>query len=78
MTPLLIEVLLYCYYCPDPHPRKDSVAIEDALETLFKKGLIDSKHRTTPMGDAHVIQICKLPLPESAWVDFTGKIIERN
>jgi len=83
MTPLSIELLLYYYYCPTPHPRKEYSAVKCATQQLFDQGLIELdeaafRFKTTSKGDAHVIQLCKLPLPENAWVDFTGKVIERE
>jgi hypothetical protein len=86
-SPCNIEVLLYCYYSPDAHPREDAPAVQSSYKLLECYGLIEpvynevtitNKYRTTERGRAHIKQICALPLPSSAWVDGNGKLIELN
>lgn len=86
-SPCNIEVLLHCYYSPEVHPRENAPAVQSSYELLELCGLIEpvynevtitNKYRTTERGRAHIQQLCTLPLPSSAWVDFNGKPIELN
>ena len=85
MTPSDIEFLIHCYVSPEPHPRRDAPAIKEAILKFMANGLItniddDGKHyknyyRTTEWGEAHIKQMCSLPLPERVFLNREGNII---
>lgn len=79
MTPLHIEILLHYYSSPTPFPGS-SQAGDEYTTDLHNCGLIDpcgnGVYKTTQKGDAHVEQLCQLPLPTQVWVGFDGKAIE--
>lgn len=81
MTPNAIEILIHCHVSPIPHPRRDSRAVAEELESLEMNGLIKlidnarNVYTTTDRGAAHVSQLCKTPWPVQKWVDAHGKII---
>ncbi|MFA7291889.1 MAG: hypothetical protein WC023_06530 [Rhodocyclaceae bacterium] len=81
MSPSDIEVLLHCYYSPEPHERLEAPAVRDAIDRFLAAGLIapnadaERTWRVTKRGEAHVRQLCALPLPEPAWVDAHGEVI---
>lgn len=78
MTPIQIEFLLHCYYSSEIYRNLDDPAIIEAIADGLKDGLIEPHksltdvYTATRKGSAHVIQICRLPLPIERWVDFTG------
>jgi hypothetical protein len=80
-----IEVLFHCHCSPEVHPRVDSSAVQKSYKRLAECNLIEnlynefeneSEYRTTERGRAHIIQLCELPLPNSAWIDGNGKLID--
>lgn len=90
-SPCNIEVLLHCHYSPEAHPREDAPAVQSSYKLLEECGLIEeqvfrvdvdvstkNKYKTTERGRAHIKQLCTLPLPNSAWVNENGKLIELN
>lgn len=85
MTPNDIEILIHCYSCAAPHPRKDAPAVEESFKRFVEDGLIIQDfeyskdgdiYRTTDRGAAHVINLCSTPLPEQRWVNQNGEIIK--
>lgn len=56
LTPNDIEVLIHCYVNPNPHPRSDAPAVQEALVRFLRDGLIylspDGYFKTTSAGDA--------------------------
>jgi len=89
LSPAEIEVLLHCYYSPEKHPRIDTPCVRACLANLELCGLIEkqvykseiditnlSTHKTTKRGEAHINQLCNLPLPKLVWADHNGRIIE--
>jgi len=80
MTPNDIEVLLHCYYSPEPHPRVDSTAVLESLRSMKQNGLIEPRdtdvYHTTDRGAAHVKQLCSLAWPVQVWVNDKGEVIE--
>jgi hypothetical protein len=80
MTPCEIEVLIHCYVSPAPHPRIDSGAVSDAINTFLSEGLIEpvgqaNRYDTTPRGVAHISQLCSTPFPVQKWVNEAGEVI---
>lgn len=77
MTPNDIEILIHCYVSPEPHPRIEHN--RDVLEDFIVKGLVRHKggdiYETTEKGAAHIIQICRLPLPKKKYIGYDGKEI---
>ena len=80
MTPNEIEVLIHCHVSPSPHPRKDAPAVQEALASFLRNGLValdeDGIYHTTYRGAAHIAQLCNRPWPVQAWVDENGKVID--
>ena len=79
MTPNDIEILIHCYVCPAPHERQ--AQNEGVFARLVRDGLIEPEegrdfYRTTPRGDAHVMQMCNLPYPQNAWISSNGALIK--
>ncbi len=83
MTPMSIEVLLWCYYSPLPYPDINLNSVQEIiLQFLEFKLIVISKtnyefpvYDCTDLGKAHVRQLCNLPLPKMEFIDHTGKII---
>jgi len=79
MTPVQMEYLLHCFYCPEPFPR-DSQSFQDAHDRLLAEKLIERSetystreadvYMTTPRGDMMVraLEEVPLPIPASGWV----------
>jgi hypothetical protein len=81
MTPSDIELLLFCYYSPEVHPRIDAPAIVKGIEMLLKHNLICPSetpcvYNATERGSAHVKQMCSLHFPYTAWLDQHNNIIQ--
>lgn len=70
--PIYIEVILHCYYSPEPIPREEAPAVQDAIAGFLRAGMIEqvdpgrygSKYRMTARGKAWVEMICATPYPE--------------
>jgi hypothetical protein len=70
--PIYIEVILHCYYSPEPIPREEAPAVQDAIARFLRAGMIEqvdpgrygSKYQTTARGKAWVEMICATPYPE--------------
>ena len=79
MTPNDIEVLIHCYVSPSRHPRYSAEAVIDAYRRFEDNGLIvnegDGVYTTTDLGEAHIQQLCSLPLPKLQYVRFDGVLI---
>ncbi len=81
MTPNDIEVLIYCYARPGPHPRVDAPAVQKALRSFVANGLIEPDnirggYRATDRGAAHIEQLCSLAWPTQVWIGADGRVIE--
>jgi len=85
MTPNDIEILIHCHCSATVHPRIDAPAVKDSLKWMVEEGLIETAHtdawnktiyHTTERGQALIMMLCHTPLPEQAWVDGSGKVIE--
>jgi hypothetical protein len=76
MTPNDIEILIHCYVSPSPHPRIEHLAVLESMEgmkvdgLLFFDGMTDGLpvYTTTPMGEAHMKNLCALRYPVQKWV----------
>ena len=73
MTPNDIEILLHCYSCAAPHPRKSAPSVIDSFENFVANGMLVQDleysadgdiYRTTDKGAAHVLNLCNTPMPE--------------
>lgn len=84
MTPFEIELLIHYYCSASPFPRNDAPIMEDTIKWFLENDLIEfygkekDCYRTTDKGEAHIIQLCSLDLPERAWVGSNGKVIEKQ
>ena len=83
MTPNEIEILIRCHVSPTPPPRGGYYPVVDSvLNSLVMLRLIkkDDKgiYSTTDRGAAHIMQICKLPLPDHEWIGADGKVIKQE
>jgi hypothetical protein len=77
-NPLNLSVLLHCYYSPEPHPRINSPAVQDALNYLLRTNMIsggdnDNIFHTTPRGEAYIKYLMALPFPEQHWIMPNGQ-----
>lgn len=79
MTPNDIEVLIHCYVCTEPHPRRNDPDVRDAIDMFLKEGLIyedgSGCYSTTERGIAHLEQLGDVPFPKQAWLDADGQVI---
>ena len=77
MTPSDIEVLIHCHVSPTRHPRESAPAIRETLRSLVANGLIrqedEGHYSTTDRGRAHIEQLCSLPWPTQAWINYKGE-----
>jgi len=77
MTPNDIEILIHCYVSPVKHPRFEH--IEAVLQSFESDELVihvaDGVYQTTRKGEAHVRQLCSLPIPELKFIRYDGKEI---
>ncbi len=77
MTPNDIEILLHCYYSPEPHPRFNAPAVEEGLQMLLNLELIERFSGdifvTTERGKSHIRQLCDLPFPIKQRVNYKGE-----
>ena len=80
-----IEILFHCHCGNGDYPLGRSQEVDKSYERLEAEGLIacfyysdqaEAVYRTTERGRAHIIQLCELPLPISAWIDGDGKLID--
>lgn len=78
LSPSDIEVLLHCHTCPAPHPRLEAPAVQDAIHTFAKAGMVSwvpgqTAHHgqpyyiTTPKGDAFIQALLHTPEPVQTW-----------
>jgi len=68
-SPSDIEVMLYHYYSPEPHPRENAPAVKAAIEKFVRAGLLKwsdetQLFETTKRGNKWVQMICDTPYPE--------------
>lgn len=74
LTPVEVEVLLHCFYRPEPPPSA-TPAYRAAVGKLLGMSVIVSRegaYECTPLGDAWVKAICKTPAPKQVFVDASG------
>ena len=79
-TPNAIEVLIHCHCCPEPHPRIEAPAVQEALQYLrecgaIKPGSPDGAWTTTALGAAWLRALERVPLPRCVYVDADGEIL---
>jgi hypothetical protein len=77
-SPVDIEVLLYHYYSPDPHPdRMSNVAVQYSINKFRENGIFTSQIQPelTPKGKAFVKCILNTPYPKQAYIDMNKNII---
>lgn len=81
MTPNDIEVLLHYHTCGDPHPRLEATAVKEAKVGLVRDELLVrnavGNYDTTEKGEAHIRQLCRIPLPTQAWLDGNDDVIPK-
>ena len=69
-TVITLELLLYFYYSPSPHPKTNVEAFQEATQFLLDKGLIEPYDRhfiTTLKGKFFVDFLLRVPLPETTF-----------
>ena len=91
MTPLDIDILLWCRTRCEPHPQRESMAGSATLRAFLDMGVIeldkelskdaDDSHRvykTTSLGKAWVEALCNVPQPELCFIDRNGRLLETH
>lgn len=75
-TPAVIEVMLHCYYSPEPVPRREAPAVAEAIRRLGRQALIETSdneetYHATERGSVWVEMLCTTPFPVAvtSWVD---------
>ena len=79
MTPNDIDVLLHYHICPQPHPRVETIAVQDSIEAFMESDILKSSAKidcfeTTERGAALVRILCNTPYPTYRWVDKNGDL----
>lgn len=74
ITPSDIEFLIHCHARPEPHPRFDAPAIQDAIQKFLQDGIIESygtkkMYCTTMKGKTWLLMLQNTPYPELIYVD---------
>ena len=83
-SPSNAEVLLWCHYSPEKHPRYNAPAVIKALSYFLDLGAIYPRedkvdvYNTTPLGAAWVRALCNTACPTTRFVDEFGQIIEED
>lgn len=77
-SPSDIEVLIHFYVSPEPHPRRHTPAVEDAIamfekDEILKRINIGSGYTVTDKGVAWLNMILETPYPEKIWIDPRNK-----
>lgn len=75
-SPSNLELLLHCYYSPEPHPRSDAPAIIEGKAYLAEHDMIEMRDgiwRATDKGAAFVQHLMTIPFPEVRWVIPSAK-----
>ncbi len=77
-SPSNLELLLHCYYSPEPHPRINFPAIQEGISFLHRHGMIrvasyDPDQRceiwdATEKGIAYIDHLMTVPFPEQLWI----------
>lgn len=88
MCPLEIEIMLHHYYTPSVWPRRSEAADEYMrvllhMEMLREWGPNDrpanidsSPYKIAERGMAYVQMLMRMPLPQPAWVDGEGRVVQ--
>lgn len=81
MTPLQIEVLLELNRLGTRYDWPVSMAHSEALKYLQSEKRVlhartPGRYVLSPKGQAHLAQLCALPLPIQGWTGADGKVIE--
>lgn len=78
-NPNTIEVLIHCHCSPEPHPRAHAPAVFDTIAALQEHKLIvpfgTDGWKTTPLGEAWVKALCRVPMPRLVYVDADGTLL---
>ena len=77
MSPVEIELLVFSYFMLEPHSRINTPALEHAVNSLTKSGLLGKTdtidtidiYHVTEKGSVYVKMLCNLPLPILSWID---------
>ena len=82
VTPSNLELLLHCYYSPEPHPRHHAPAILEGADYLLNHGMIVRVEDTvqvqnvpgapplysvTEKGAVYIQHLMKVPFPTPVW-----------
>jgi hypothetical protein len=69
-SPSNLELLLHCYYSPEPHPRYHAPAIQEGLKHLLDHKMISGDgniFHTTPKGEAFIKHLMTIPFPVTTY-----------
>ena len=76
-SPVNLEILLHCYYSPEPLPRYDAPATKEGVLYLLRNDMIsiegyvkeESKdiYRATAKGEFYIKHLMTVPFPISTW-----------
>lgn len=73
-----IQVLLHFHVSPEPYPRANAPAVQDAIKMFLKEGMIVERdeqsglgmaYDTTIRGRAYVEMLKHTPFPVCVWMD---------
>lgn len=72
-TPSNLEVLLYCYYSAEVHPRYSTQAVQEGLQYLLDNDMIrpnedaTKTHYVTDKGIFYIKHLMVVPFPVNTW-----------
>lgn len=79
MTPNDINILLHFYTTPEPLPRKNAIAVQEAVLSFIQRGILvwevesaneaPGQYRVTQKGEKLVRMLCDTPDPVQVWLD---------
>lgn len=88
LKPAELEFLLHCYIFGEPHPQEDAPTYKNAAQFFLREGIIANRseeervehggggYSVTARGKAWLQLILNTPMPEAAWMDSEGKLID--
>jgi len=85
-SPAMVKTLIHYQCAMTELENKDSAAAIEITSYLLSVGAIEpetlsisqSPYRTTPLGKAWLKTICQTPIPQVAYIDVHGKVIEHE
>ncbi len=75
MTPYQLHALYCIAFGEWPRTGIDPAETRDLTEDGLIRLNEEDRYIVTAKGEAHIHQLCRLPLPQEAWMDHNGKLL---